>query len=112
MLIPATSASSKKSPRRKEGHKKVNFFNQNRNYRRTDDGRTKKIRAKSSPSVSPKAETMGGGPGGAEAPPGPSEKIGKYLDRKVLKSGALNADTFHVQVVQKKSSTEGRAQKS
>ena len=27
----------------------------------------------------------GGGPGGAEAPPGPSEKIGKYLARKVLK---------------------------
>ena len=25
----------------------------------------------------------GGGPGGAEAPPGPSEKIGKYLARKV-----------------------------
>ena len=42
----ATCPSSKKGPRRKEGHKKVNFFNQNRNYRRTDDGRTKKIRTK------------------------------------------------------------------
>ena len=35
-----------------------------------------------------------------------------HVARPHLKSGALNADTFHVPVVQKSSSTEGRAQKS
>ena len=52
------------------------------------------FRPKNSPSVSPKAETMGGVRAGRRPHPGPSEKIGKYLARKVWEY-AIRCCNFH-----------------